>query len=630
MELVPVLMGLPAVFAVLSALVRDDRIRGWIVYIGAVFIMAAAFFTAADWAQAGGGVQPLYEETEGLNHLMQAAEGLTACFLLYLGVKYRRWEAAILSVGQTALLFFAESAATPEPAPHLLLDSLSVLMLLLVALVGGLICIYAVGYMRGYHAHHREYGDRRPFFFAMLFLFLSAMFGLVLSQNLIWMYFFWECTSVISFLLIGYTRTEEAVNNSFRALWMNLLGGFGFAVSIAFLLFHGGNVQLDRVTELGAALPLACLAFAGLTKSAQLPFSSWLLGAMAAPTPSSALLHSATMVKAGVYLLIRLSPALHGSLPGFMTAAVGGFTFVCASLMAVSQSDGKRVLAFSTISNLGLIVACAGVGAKETVWAAVLLLLFHAVSKSMLFQAVGAVENSLGTREIEDMGGLLVRLPRLACIMGIGIAGMYLAPFGMLIAKWAALKAFVDSGNILLVLCVAYGSAATLFYWTKWLVKLMEVPFGETPSADATGRDEYLSMGLHGLGVLALCFFFSAVAAGTAEPAVRELFGTAEPALAGGLLAVTAILAVSVLAVLALMYRISGQVEQRKVLSYMGGVNAGDDRTFLDSKGAPKKLYPSGWYLETAWGSGRLLKPCASAAAVFLSAMFCLMLGGVG
>ena len=120
------------------------------------------------------------------------------------------------------------------------------------------------------------------------------------------------------------------------------------------------------------------------------------------------------------------------------------------------------MLAFSTISNLGLIVACSGIGVEETVWAAVFLMVFHAVSKSMLFQSVGATENTLGSRDIEDMHGLIIRVPKLAYIMGIGIAGMYLAPFGMLISKWLALKAFVDSGNVILVLCIAYGSATTM------------------------------------------------------------------------------------------------------------------------------------------------------------------------
>ena len=157
--------------------------------------------------------------------------------------------------------------------------------------------------MRDYHNHHKEFKDRRRYFFSLLYVFLGAMFGLVLSNDLIWMYFFWEITSVISFLLIGYTRTEEAIHNCFRALWMNLLGGCGFAAGIVWagMKFNVTDMQ-SLILNDGAIIvtPVILLSFAALTKSAQLPFSKWLLGAMVAPTPSSALLHSATMVKARV------------------------------------------------------------------------------------------------------------------------------------------------------------------------------------------------------------------------------------------------------------------------------------------------------------------------------------------
>lgn len=274
------------------------------------------------------------------------------------------------------------------------------------------------------------------------------------------------------------------MENSFKALWMNLLGGLGFAVAIAYAAISLQVINIQDLVALAvssdakaglALIPVVFLAFAGLTKSAQLPFSGWLLGAMVAPTPTSALLHSATMVKAGVYLLIRLAPAMEGNLAGLMVTTIGGFTFLVTSMLAISQDDGKKVLAYSTISNLGLITACAGVGMHEAVWAAILLMMFHAVSKSLMFLSVGAVENCTGSRNIEDMHGLIVKLPGLAYVMIIGIAGMFLAPFGMLISKWAALKAYVDSGSILLVIFLVFGSATTLFYWTKWLGTLVAV-----------------------------------------------------------------------------------------------------------------------------------------------------------
>ena len=229
---------------------------------------------------------------------------------------------------------------------HIFVDNLTVIMCLVVGVVGCLICIYAVGYIKDYHRHHTEYQDRSPYFLSLLFVFLGAMFGLVFSANLSWMYFFWEITSICSFLLIGYNRSEIAMKNSFRALWMNLLGGAGFAVAILYgtMVLHIATLQdllaMGSKTA-GMIIPVTMLSFAALTKSAQMPFSRWLLGAMVAPTPTSALLHSATMVKAGVYLLIRISPLLFGNLAGIMVTVIGGFTFFAASLLAISQSDGK-------------------------------------------------------------------------------------------------------------------------------------------------------------------------------------------------------------------------------------------------------------------------------------------------
>ncbi len=483
--------------------------------------------------------------------------------------------------------------------------------------------------MKGYHHHHKDVKDRQPFFFSMLFLFLAAMFGLVLSQNLIWIYFFWEITSVISFLMIGYTRSDEAVGNSFCALWMNLLGGLGFAVAIALMAHLYGTLQLMDVVEIGALLPLMCLSLAGLTKSAQLPFSTWLLGAMVAPTPSSALLHSATMVKAGVYLLIRISPALEGNLVGIIVSSIGGLTFIMASMMAIAQNDAKKVLAFSTISNLGLIVACSGIGVEETVWAAIFLMIFHAVSKSMLFQSVGATENTLGSRDIEHMHGLIITVPKLAYIMGIGIAGMYLAPFGMLISKWVALKSFVDSGNVVLVLFIAYGSATTMFYWTKWLAKLLCFHIPREKVKDVTHKDEYVSMFFHAAVMLLLCLLLPLVAIWVVNPIVRELFGNSTDVLSMSVLTTMAIMLVSIFIVPVAMFFISRRSHRAIVPIYMNGINNGDNRFFMNSYGKNEHLYLSNWYLRFEFGRRHLRIPSIIMAAAVLVVGFCLVIGGV-
>ena len=628
MGILPVLIGFPALMAAVLPILPSEQVRKRVVYAGAGVVMLLAALVLGWWLSEGGESILLYFDTEAVDSLMLLGELFLMCLIIYLSIKHKKYPVILLSAGQTAVLLWSELSSKVPGAYHIKVDELSVLMCVIAAFIGGLICIFAVGYMQAYHRHHTEFQDRSGFFFSMLFLFLSAMFGLVLSENLVWMYFFWEITSVISFLLIGYTRTEEAVDNSFRALWMNLLGGFAFAIAIAVAKETIGSVQLSDVVGVGAVLPIALLSIAGLTKSAQLPFSSWLLGAMVAPTPSSALLHSATMVKAGVYLLIRLSPALGDTLPGMMVSLIGGFTFIMASMMAIAQNDGKKVLAFSTVSNLGLIVACTGLGVEETVWAAILLMIFHSVSKSMLFQAVGSVENSLGSRDIEDMHGLLLRMPKLTYIMGIGIAGMYLAPFGMLISKWAALKAFVDAGNFILVLFLAYGSATTMFYWTKWLAKLVSVHHTKQEVTDVTHSDQYASMYIHGACMLLLCFLFPVVATEVVNPIITGLFGSSHEVLSMNTLTTMAIMLISIIFVPATMFLVTRATHRTYVPIYMGGVNMGDNTYFVDSFGEPKHLYLSNWYLRFDFGRRRLKRPAEIVAAGFLIVMLCLIIGG--
>lgn len=631
MEIIPALIGWPALAAVVIPLLKNRRARGAAVYAAAAGMMALALALLGAWMADGKQTVVLAPEsvyTEYIDLAMLAGEFLLMGLIVALSIRHRKYPVILLSAGQTLLVAWSEIFHPVQKSTHLRVDGLAMLLCIIAAFVGGFICIYAVGYMKAYHEHHKEYKDRSGFFFSMLFLFLAAMFGLVLSENLVWMYFFWEVTSVVSFLLIGYTRTEEAVNNSFRALWMNLLGGFGFAAAIVYMAWNYGVVQLAEVIAIAPAIPVALLAFAALTKSAQLPFSSWLLGAMVAPTPSSALLHSATMVKAGVYLLIRLAPALAGSTAGVMVSFLGGFTFLAASMMAIAQNDGKKVLAFSTVSNLGLIVACAGIGEEETVWAAVLLMIFHSVAKSMLFQAVGSIENALGTRDIEAMHGLLLRLPRLTYVMGIGIAGMYLAPFGMLISKWVALRSFVDSNNYLLVIFLAYGSGTTMFYWTKWLSKLVSLHHTREPVTDRTHRDQYLSMFVHAAATLGLCLLFPLVSDRVVDPIVRTLLGSAHAVLSMNVLTTMVIMVVSVLFVPTLMFVLTRSTHRDYVPIYMGGANEGDNTYFVNSYGEPEHLYLSNWYMRFEFGMRRLMRPAVIVSAGVLAVLLCVIVGG--
>lgn len=619
---------------VLACMRKSGLVRKYTMFTFCVIIMAAVLVFSATSLISGETVSYL-PETHLINTGMLIVEWFLMGLIIYQSFKWKKYYCALLSVAQTGLISWLELSGKSEiPGNHILSDKLTIIMCLIIGIVGCLICVYAMGYMKDYHAHHTEFKDRRSFFFSMLFVFLGAMFGLVFSSNLTWIYFFWEITSICSFLLIGYNKSSEAITNSFRALWMNLLGGLGFAIAIVYAAIQLQIADLQTLVQTGtgttiAIIPVILLAFAGLTKSAQLPFSGWLLGAMVAPTPTSALLHSATMVKAGVYLLIRLSPAFYGNLAGVMVTTIGGFTFLATSMLAISQSDGKKVLAYSTVSNLGLITACAGVGMHEAVWAGVLLMMFHAVSKSLMFQSVGAVENCLGSRNIEDMHGLIVKLPRLAYVMIVGIAGMFLAPFGMLISKWAALKAYVDSGSILLVIFLIFGSATTLFYWTKWLGTLIAVHHHSEAVKDTTKGSEWVSLLVHCLLVITLCLSFPLASSYLIEPFLMDMFHEAVPNLiSSGNLYIMAMM-LCMIVILPIAVRILTFGKKNKIItSYMGGANTGDDRTFVDSFGKPKQMYLSNWYLTDYFGEKKILIPSLMLSAAGLIILLVVAIGG--
>jgi ech hydrogenase subunit A len=515
---------------------RSDRTRSIVVYAGAAILSIASLLLL--YLTYGQEAAYFQIQTETFSYLLFIVEILIGAYLLWLAYTHKRWLVSLLVLAQLALITVAEFGAEAHTKPYLFIDEFSAIMAVIIGVIGSLICVYAVGYMRDWHAHHKEDPDQRPFFFAVMFLFLSAMFGIVFCDNLSWIYAFWEITTLCSFLLIAYAKSEEAINNAFWALTLNLIGGFAFAGAIVYIQFLSGApemMSLKELIELGpviALIPVALISFAGLTKSAQMPFSTWLVGAMVAPTPVSALLHSATMVKAGVYIIVRFSPILQGTVLGALFALIGGVTFLAASCIAASCSNAKKVLAYSTIANLGLIVACAGIGTESAIWAAIFLILFHAVAKSLLFMCVGTVEHRIGSRDIDSMTGLIHRLPTIATMMLIGIGGMFLPPFGMLIAKWATIQAFLLSSKtigVILVGILAYGSAVTVFFWTKWMGSLIRYDPDQIDEEGNISMSELIPIQSIGFCTIAVCVLFPLISAAFLIPYLTRVFGEASP-----------------------------------------------------------------------------------------------------
>jgi len=318
------------------------------------------------------------------------------------------------------------------------LDGLSLLFSLLVTGIGTLIIIYGSGYLK----NHKNLVQ----FYIYTILFMVSMLGVVLSDNIFCLFVFWELTSLSSFLLIGFeNEKEKARSAALQALLVTSLGGLALLAGFILLSQVGGSSELSVLTSYANSiqsdrlyLPILLLILAGaFTKSAQIPFHFWLPNAMEAPTPVSAYLHSATMVKAGVYLLARLHLSLGGTQAWFIILTIiGALTMLVGAYLALSHTEIKRVLAYSTISSLGIMVLLIGLGTYGTVKAAIVFLLAHALYKCALFMVSGAIFKQTGTLNLEQLGGLWRLMPVTMLITGTAALSLSgLGPVLSFIAK---------------------------------------------------------------------------------------------------------------------------------------------------------------------------------------------------
>ena len=289
------------------------------------------------------------------------------------------------------------------------LDGLSLLMGALITGIGGFILLYASSYLKGHHHLGR--------FFSYMLMFMGAMLGLVLANNLILLFVFWELTSISSYLLIGFNHEDQkSRKNALQALLVTGLGGVAMLAGFIMLGQSAGTYlisELEQMAEHHLYLPILTLVLLGcFTKSAQFPFHFWLPNAMAAPTPVSAYLHSATMVKAGVYLMARIYPSLGGTDYWTYTLLIAGaITMLLGAWKGLFQTDLKKILAYTTLSVLGILTMLLGVSTELAVQAAIIFLLGHALYKAALFMVVGAIDHECKTRDVTLLGGLYKIMP---------------------------------------------------------------------------------------------------------------------------------------------------------------------------------------------------------------------------
>ena len=570
--------------------------------------------------------------------LMALLDFVLLGIIAFFGLKHRHWAVVLLSVAQVAILLYAELfifKTNPEDAlPLVRIDAFAALMILLVSIIGSLITLFAIPYMRKHNEHHKTFTEcHKSSFFGIMLMFLGAMNALVMSNNVLFLYLFFEFTTLCSFLLIGYDKTYVATKSALRALWMNSFAGLAMICSVVLLYteLHTFNIQMIIDYSFGndvILLPLALLLFASFIKSAQLPFQSWLLGAMNAPTPVSALLHSSTMVKIGVYLAIRFSPAYMDTFVADAVVVFGVFVFLATAVMALAQSNAKKILAYSTISNLGLIFACAGIGTSEAIAAGVFLIVFHALSKALLFLCVGAVEQKIKSRDIEDMQGIYKIMPVVTSFMLIGMVSIVLPPFGMLVGKWMAIEA-ASSINIPALIVLLVGSSVTFVYWTRWAGMLLN---SYNPSGLEIGDLHFCSIfPLAALVVLVglLTIFSPALFSIFVMPLTSNFglspFIATDLGLFGykGAFLITPVAIIVFAAIFIAVYCLNN-ANYKKAKPFMCGINGKNDDEFIGpfAKTVPYKVFN---YYFLGFGKGGIAGRVFNVISILL---LCFMLGG--
>ncbi|WP_018868528.1 putative monovalent cation/H+ antiporter subunit A [Thioalkalivibrio sp. ALJ10] len=395
-----------------------------------------------------------------------------------------------------------------------LVDGLSLLFALLISGIGFFIVTYAGRYLEG----HRDLGR----FYVIILAFMGSMLGLVLADNLIAMFVFWELTSITSYLLIGYNHENaDARKYALQGLIVTVGGGLALLAGIVMLAMAGGSYELseilangDVVREHSLYLPLLILILIGaFTKSAQVPFHFWLPRAMAAPTPVSAYLHSATMVKAGVYLLARLNPSLGGTEIWFTTLALfGAITMFTGVFLAFRSTGVKQVLAYSTVMALGTLTMLIGIGTETALMAAMAFLLAHSLYKGALFMVAGILDHEAGAKDFLQTGGLRTALPvtaAFAILAALSLGGVI--PLFGFVAKELMLESVLEAPGLVgiltllavltAILGVAVAAIVGIRPWFGARVETPKTPHHEAPPAMLAGPVVLASLGLiFGLG----------------------------------------------------------------------------------------------------------------------------------
>jgi ech hydrogenase subunit A len=390
-------------------------------------------------------------------------------YFLKQGIEHKHKLVSVLAIIQLILLTWALVLFPDKELYNVYIDRLSIFMFIIVGFVGSLITVFATQYMK------HEAPEREGEFVAILVWFLGVMNFAVAVNNIEWFFALFETTTLASYLLIRFREDLISINNALLALWMNQIGGIAILLALLFSIHKYHITHFNELLEEKTILlfPLAFLSASALVKGAQMPFHRWLLGAMVAPTPVSAILHSATMVKIAPYLILRLSPVIKGTLLAKLIILYTGFVFVITALLALNEVNFKRILAYSTVSLLALMMLAGAVGTPLAITVSLMLIAFHALAKALLFLEAGVMEKLYKAKTIYDMKHIINKAPATVFFILIGFLSMTMVPFAMFVAKWLLISEMAQllskASYIITVGILALGGAILTILYIKIL-----------------------------------------------------------------------------------------------------------------------------------------------------------------
>jgi ech hydrogenase subunit A len=415
-----------------------------------------------------------------MNIVMVVADVVLLLFFLYQGKVFNHPKVMVLAAVQLVLYGYIESIAPAAGSAEIVVDELSKFMFLIINGVGGIIVLYSVKYMEDEPTSPLK----KRLFVGALLVFLSVMNLIVIANSILLFFFLFEMTTLASYLLIAFRDDAVSRANALKALWMNQIGGVVILAGALVAIIGFKTVMFDTLLQSSGGTVLLAIAFlsmAALVKGASIPFEGWLLGAMVAPTPVSAMLHSATMVKIAPYLMLKLAPALAMTAVGGMISIIGALVFAAASYLALSRSVFKEILGYSTVALLGLMMALAAIGTKESISLAMGLMLFHALSKALLFLSAGVLERAHHVKNIEEMNGMVSRSPKAVGFILFGFVSLTLPPFGLFMGKLFAISSVASllkehPSNLIVLLALIIGSALMVLLYFKVASSLLSAP----------------------------------------------------------------------------------------------------------------------------------------------------------